>query len=75
MRRMQQSHEFVPATTLAIAFAGLGDKERAIRLLQTSYASRDRDPLLQYMLVEAHFDLLKDDPRFRDLAARVGLPR
>jgi tetratricopeptide (TPR) repeat protein len=29
LRRMQQSHEFVPAATLAIAFAGLGHKERA----------------------------------------------
>jgi serine/threonine protein kinase/tetratricopeptide (TPR) repeat protein len=73
LRRLQQSHEFVPATTLAIAFAGLGEKERAIQLLQNSLASRD--PLLQYILVEPHFDLLKDDPRFRDLAAQVGLPR
>jgi serine/threonine-protein kinase len=72
MRRMQQSHEFVPPTTLAIAFAGLGEKERAIRLLQTRFSSRD--PLLQYMLVEPHYDLLKDDPRFLDLAALVGLP-
>ena len=72
LRGLQRSHEFVPATTLAILLAGLDQKERAIRVLQASYASRD--PLLQYLTVESHYDVLKDDPRFRDLVAKIALP-
>jgi len=71
--RVLQSTEFVPAPSLAIAYAGLGHPERALQLLESSYAARD--PLLQYVNVEAHFDSIRNDRRFLKLTAGIGFPK
>ena len=70
---MKQTTEFVPLSTLAILYLGLDRKERALQLLTAAYASRD--PLLQYINVESHFDILKTDERFRKLVQKIGLPQ
>jgi TolB-like protein/Tfp pilus assembly protein PilF len=71
--QVRRSQVFVPLSALAFIYTGLNDKESAIRMLQAAYAARD--PMLQYLQVESHYDILKDDPRFQDLAIRIGLPR
>ncbi|MEW6128953.1 MAG: protein kinase [Acidobacteriota bacterium] len=64
-------HQYVPAYFLARIFVGLGDKDRAFKFLDMAF--EERYGLLAYMNVEPELDLLRDDPRFADLARRVGL--
>jgi serine/threonine-protein kinase len=71
LQRLQRSSIFVPPTGLAILYLGLDQKERAIESLQRAYSARD--PLLQYLRVEAHFNGMADDQRFKDIAARMKL--
>jgi len=73
LRQVNRSTEFVPPTAIAAAYVGLGDKERAIQLLQEAYTIHD--PLLQYLKVESHYDPLKSDPRIQELGQKLGLPR
>ncbi len=69
---LQKSGAFVPPSSLAIAYVGLGERDRAFEQLEKSYAARD--PLLQYVFVESHLDALQGDARYAALAARLGLP-
>jgi serine/threonine protein kinase/tetratricopeptide (TPR) repeat protein len=64
--------KFVPPSALAIAYVGIGRQDRAMEALERAYSARD--PLLQYVGVEAHLDALQRDLRFRDLMTRIGLP-
>ena len=75
MQRLEavlKSHTFVPRSSLAIAYVGLGRHDQAIKALDEGYAVRD--PLLQYVGVESHLDALQRDLRFRELMGRIGLP-
>jgi eukaryotic-like serine/threonine-protein kinase len=60
------------AITLAYVHAQLGDKEKALAALERAYAERSGDML--YMKVEPGFDSLHDEPRFKALVRRVGIP-
>jgi len=71
--RVRKSSGFVPPSSLAIIHLGLNRRDEAIRALQAAYAVKD--PLLQYLKVESHFDELANDPGFRNLADSIGLPR
>ncbi|MEQ1885353.1 MAG: protein kinase [Bryobacteraceae bacterium] len=73
LREVEKSKEFVPPSAIAVAYLGLGDKERAIQLLQKAYDVRD--PIIQYISVESHYDPLKSDPRFQEFVQKLGLPR
>ncbi len=64
-------HQYVPAYFFARIFIGLGDKDRAFKFLDMAY--EERYGLLAYMNVEPELDSLRDDPRFAELARRVGL--
>jgi TolB-like protein/Tfp pilus assembly protein PilF len=70
--RIQRSNGYVPRCALAVVYAGLNQKERAIQVLRDAYATKD--PFLQYLNVDSHYDRLHSDPRFQDICARVGLP-
>jgi eukaryotic-like serine/threonine-protein kinase len=69
--RSRQS--YVPAYNFAEIYIGLGDKEKALALLEKAYA--DRSMLLTFLKVDPEFDSLRSDPRFKDLLRRVGLPQ
>jgi tetratricopeptide (TPR) repeat protein len=56
---------------LARIYAGLGDKERALALLQQAYEERS-DHLLS-LSIDPVFDSLRSNPRFVELLRRVGL--
>jgi hypothetical protein len=76
MRVMQtvESAAFVPPSSLAIAYVGLGQNDRALEQLEKALAARD--PLLQYIPVESFLDPLKNDARFQAVvAAMKPLPR
>jgi TolB-like protein/Flp pilus assembly protein TadD len=58
------------AWNLAFTYARLGDKEAALRCLETAFATRDSG-LLQ-MRVDPDVDSLRSDPRFQALLRRLG---
>ena len=62
---------YVPPLKLATAYLGLGDRRRALDWLVRALESHD--DRLVYLGVDAHFSSLHADPRFRDIAAQVGI--
>lgn len=72
LNRLQKTNDFVPPAALAILYAGLGEREMALDALERAFAARD--PQLQYLNVEPHYDSLRADSRFQNLVRRVGLP-
>ncbi len=62
---------YVPPFKLAVAYLGLGDKERAIAALEEAVTARD-DRLL-YLAVDSVFFELHADPAFRAIARRLNL--
>jgi hypothetical protein len=73
LRALQRGDAAVAPSFLAIAYLGIGERERAIAHLQAGYAARD--PLLQYIVVESYLDALMDDPRFKKIVDGMGLPQ
>jgi len=64
-KREVSSYEF------AIIYAGLGDKEKALEILQQSLDQQEW--LLIFLKVQPFWDNLRDDPRFVELLKKVGL--
>jgi hypothetical protein len=62
----------VPPYHLAIAHAGLGDRETAFALL--TKASTERDPALTNVGVEPRFEPLRSDRRYSELMTLLGIP-
>ena len=56
----------------ALIYAGLGDRDRSIALLNEAYRRHDISLELKF---DVELDPLRSDPRFRDLVRRVGLPQ
>jgi DNA-binding winged helix-turn-helix (wHTH) protein/TolB-like protein/Flp pilus assembly protein TadD len=57
----------------AMIYAGLGNKEKALELLEQAY--QERFGLLVYLKIEPRFDGLREEPQFKDLLRRIGLPQ
>ena len=55
----------------AVIYAALGDKDKAFVELEKAFD--EHDYLLPRINVEPFLDPLRDDPRFKDLARRIGL--
>ncbi|MGE5359971.1 MAG: protein kinase domain-containing protein [Bacteroidales bacterium] len=69
----EASHQrYVPASAMAWAFAGLGDRDRTMEWLETGYAQRDS--WLPHLALMQAFRALHRDARFEDLVQRLGLP-
>lgn len=58
---------------IAMAYGGLGDKDRAFVWLEKAY--QRHHPYLVWIEPWIDFDSLRSDPRFRSLERRMGLPR
>ncbi len=65
--------EYVSPADLAILYAGLGKKEKALQSLERAYTAHD--PQLQHLPKEPAYDSLRNEPRFQDLLRRVGVPQ
>jgi TolB-like protein/DNA-binding winged helix-turn-helix (wHTH) protein/Tfp pilus assembly protein PilF len=64
--------EYLPATSIALVYAGLGEKDQAFVWLEKAYEQRAFH--LQWIKLEPRWDSLRSDPRFEDLVRRIGLP-
>jgi TolB-like protein/Flp pilus assembly protein TadD len=71
LTRLSRSH-YVPALYFAGIYTGLGEKNNALKWLEKAYD--ERNDRLIYNGVEPMADPLRDEPRFRDLMQRIGLP-
>ena len=60
------------ATEVAAIYAGLGNKDQAFAWLDKAF--QDHSSLLVDARVEFPFASLRDDPRFKDLRKRMGMP-
>ena len=58
------------ASEVAAIYASLGDKDEAMKWLEKGYSERFNPGVL----IRPGFDPLRSDPRFQNLAHRVGLP-
>ena len=63
---------YVAPSHLAITYAGLEEKDLAIRALQTAYTNRDS--FLVFARILPQFDNLRSDQRFQDLLHRMNFP-
>jgi TolB-like protein/DNA-binding winged helix-turn-helix (wHTH) protein/Flp pilus assembly protein TadD len=57
---------------IALIYAGLGDKEKALAALDTAYHRHDSQS--NWLKVDPRFDVLRSEPRFQDLLHRMNLP-
>ncbi|HUJ31372.1 MAG TPA: tetratricopeptide repeat protein [Candidatus Acidoferrum sp.] len=62
---------YVPAIYFTAIYAGLGDRDQAMKWLDEAY--QERTEYLIYLKVEPMADPLRSDPRFKDLVHRMGL--
>lgn len=62
---------YFPAAAFVNAYLGLGDKEECFVWLEKAY--QEQSPILQWVKTHPYFDPIRNDPRFADLAHRVGL--
>jgi tetratricopeptide (TPR) repeat protein len=63
---------YVPPYHLALAHAGLGDRDAAFAALVK--AASERDPAFTTLGVDPRFELLRRDRRYKDLMAQLGIP-
>jgi tetratricopeptide (TPR) repeat protein len=71
--RQLSTREYVPAPSMAIAYAGLGEQDQAFAWLEKGYEEHAFQ--MQWLTVEPRWDSLRSDPRFKDLVRRIGLPQ
>ncbi len=70
-RRAQGPYPRPNAFDIAADYAQLGDQDKAFQWLERSF--REREGILMFLMVDDRLEALRSDPRFRDLALRVGL--
>jgi serine/threonine-protein kinase len=70
--KASSAHEFVADYSLALVYASLGDRDRAMTRLQRSYENHES----RLMNLRAHprFEALHSDQRFTQLVHRMGFP-
>jgi TolB-like protein/DNA-binding winged helix-turn-helix (wHTH) protein/Flp pilus assembly protein TadD len=69
--KQRSSPGYSHASEIAVIYASLGDKDQAMNWLEKGYQERFNPGVL----LRPGFDPLRSDPRFEDLAHRIGLPR
>jgi TolB-like protein/Flp pilus assembly protein TadD len=67
----RRTQRYVPATSFAAAHAALGNTDAALDELERAY--RERDIRMAFMKVDARWNVLRAQPRFRVLAQHMGL--
>ena len=65
--------EYVSSYAPALAYLGLGEREKALQHLEAAERERSVTMLFEAGLHPA-FDVIRDEPRFRELLRRLNLP-
>lgn len=74
IRRLEDlsKERYVAASHLAVAYAGVGEKDSALTALETAY--ENRDSFLVFANMMPQFDNLRSDARFQDLLHGMNFP-
>ena len=72
LKHLETTKDYVSPAELAIAYAGLGQKEQALSSLERAYTAHDLQ--MQFIGVDPHYDSLRTEQRFKELIQKVGLP-
>jgi len=64
--------QYVMSYRVASIYVVLGDKDKAFAELEAAFAERDWE--LHRLKIDPFMDPLRDDPRYKDLIRRMGLP-
>lgn len=70
MARIEGLNQYSSPALLAVAYAALDDKDKAISMLEKAYIKRD--VLLRYIRTGYEYDPLRQDPRFGEIMKRLG---
>lgn len=62
---------YVPSYEVAKVYEALGQRDRAMEWLERAHSERSHSTV--FLQVDLQLRALRDDPRFRDLVAHVGL--
>jgi TolB-like protein/Tfp pilus assembly protein PilF len=68
-RRLSRG-EHIPAYILAKIYAALGDTKLAFAWLENAYEERAEE--LPFIRIESEFEVLRSDPRYKSLVAKMG---
>ena len=68
---LMKKYEYVPCWFLAMAWVGLGDRKRALDALEQAF--RNHEPCMVSLKVDAIFDPLRNEKRYKDMVRSVGL--
>ncbi|MBK9528649.1 MAG: hypothetical protein IPO41_10105 [Acidobacteria bacterium] len=71
-KQAKDPNGYVKAWDYANAYALGKDKDKTIEYLNKAYD--ERDPRLAELKVNKRWDFVRDDPRFKELVKRVGIP-
>ncbi|HTZ98218.1 MAG TPA: protein kinase [Terriglobales bacterium] len=72
-QRKKSGGEYVSPWGIAQFYALLGDKDRAFEWLNTAY--QEHDGSIVNVLTDLEFESIRSDPRFTELAHKIGLPQ
>ncbi len=70
LQALIDGYAWTAAYQVAVAYAARGERDEAIKWLETAY--RQRDPGMQLLSVEPTFRTLRDDPRILGFLRRMG---
>ena len=70
---LTKNRQRVGVAQVAFIHEALGDRERAVALLEQAFD--EREPDLLWLAVDPRADTLRSDPRFEQVLARLGIPR
>ncbi len=73
LTKLEAMKTYVSPATIAILYTALNDKDKAFQSLEKAYLEGDLQ--LRFIGVGYEYDGLRQDPRFADLARRIGLQR
>ena len=71
LKRLRKT-EYISAVSLAYICAGLGERDEALSWLEEGYEERAFQ--MQMLQLDPRLESLRDNPRFKELVRKVGLP-
>ncbi|MEQ1920998.1 MAG: tetratricopeptide repeat protein [Pyrinomonadaceae bacterium] len=68
----KDKNAYLPSMGIAVNYARLQDKDKTFEYLNKAY--EQREPQIAELKVDPPFKFLRDDPRFKELVRKVGIP-